>query len=137
MTSTLLVLLSQPQQPALFSAGAVPSLAASTVGGWRNLMQRQLHLSLGARVFGKGRVNVDGRLAAQLAHRTMEVALNGPALGLGQPEARHLYSGQVRWRFSRTLYALAEGGPLLCPQADGALRPAAHALLGLGVDRAR
>ena len=34
------------------------------------------------------------------------------------------------------LYALAEGGPLLFPEADGALRPGASATLGLGVDNA-
>jgi hypothetical protein len=60
------------------------------------LLQRHLSLSLGAEVFGWGRVDVDGRLAAQLAHRNLEVALSGLALGLGQPGARHLYSGQVR-----------------------------------------
>jgi hypothetical protein len=59
------------------------------------------------------------------------------ALGLGQPGARHLYSGQVRWRFGHKLYALAEGGTLLFPEADGALSPGAFASLGLGVDNAR
>ncbi|KFA87682.1 hypothetical protein Q664_46195 [Archangium violaceum Cb vi76] len=48
-----------------------------------------------------------------------------------------LYSGQVRWRFGHELYALAEGGTLLFPEADGALRPGAFASLGLGVDNAR
>jgi len=64
-------------------------------------------------------------------------AVGGLALGLGQPGARHLYSGQVRWRFGHKLYALAEGGTLLFPEADGALRPGAFASLGLGVDNAR
>jgi hypothetical protein len=101
------------------------------------LLQRHLSLSLGAEVFGWGRVDVDGRLAAQLANRNLEVALSGLALGLGQPEARHLYSGQVRWRFGGKLYALAEGGTLLFPKADGTLRSGAYASLGLGVDNAR
>ncbi|QRK14239.1 hypothetical protein JQX13_38400 [Archangium violaceum] len=61
----------------------------------------------------------------------------GDMLGLGQPGARHLYSGQVRWRFGHTLYALTEGGTLLFPNADGASRPGAYASLGLGVDNAR
>jgi hypothetical protein len=65
------------------------------------------------------------------------LALSGLALGLGQPGARHLDSGQVRWRFGHKLYALAEGGTLLFPRADGALRPGAFASLGLGVDNAR
>jgi len=32
------------------------------------------------------------------------------------------------------LYALAEGGPLLLPEAEGEVRPGASASLGLGVD---
>ncbi|EPX57104.1 hypothetical protein D187_006858 [Cystobacter fuscus DSM 2262] len=47
MTSTLLVLLSQAEQPAASSAGVVPALAASTVGRWSNLLQHHLSLSLG------------------------------------------------------------------------------------------
>jgi hypothetical protein len=88
-------------------------------------------------VFGWGRLDVDGRLAAQLANRDLEVALSGLALGLGQPGARHLYSGQVRWRFGHKLYGLAEGGTVLFPKPDGTLRPGAFASLGLGVDNAR
>jgi len=115
-------------------AEAVVAWDGVRLGG---LLQRHLYLSLGAEVFGWGRVDVDGRLAAQLAHRNLEVAVSGLALGLGQPGARHLYSGQVRWRFGHKLYALAEGGTLLFPEADGALRPGAFASLGLGVDNAR
>ena len=101
------------------------------------LLQRHLSLSLGAEVFGWGRVDVDGRLAAQLANRNLEVTLSGLALGLGQTGARHLVSGKVRWRLGDKLYALAEGGTPLFPEADGALRPGAFASLGLGVDNAR
>ncbi|WNG18261.1 hypothetical protein [Cystobacter fuscus] len=137
MTSKSLVLLSQAEQPAPSIAGAAPPLADSTAGRWRYLLQRYLSLSLGAEVFDWSRVDVDGRLAAQLAHRTVEVALGGLAQGLGQPEARHLYSGQVRWHFSGALYALAEGGTLLYLRADGVQRPDAYASLGLGVDHAR
>ena len=46
-------------------------------------------------------------------------------------------SGQVCWRFGHKLYALAEGGTLLYPKPDGALRPGAYASMGLGVDNAR
>ncbi|MGZ3457478.1 MAG: hypothetical protein ACXU86_03125 [Archangium sp.] len=115
-------------------AEAVVAWDGVRLGG---LLQRHLYLSLGAEAFSWGRVDVDGRLAAQLAHRNLEVALSGMALGLGQPGARHLYSGQVRWRFGHMLYALAEGGTLLYPKPDGALRPGAYASLGLGVDNAR
>jgi hypothetical protein len=129
-----------PQAQAPFPDGF--STYAEAVVAWDGvrlggLLQRHLSLSLGAEVFGWGRVDVDGRLAAQLANRNLEVALSGLALGLGQPGARHLYSGQVRWRFGHKLYALAEGGTLLFPRPDGALHPGAFASLGLGVDNAR
>lgn len=84
-----------------------------------------------------GRLSAPGTPGLPQAQAHLEVALNGLALGLGQPEARHLYSGQVRWRFGHKLYALAEGGTLLYPTPDGTLRPGAYASLGLGVDNAR
>ncbi|WP_239015214.1 hypothetical protein [Archangium violaceum] len=129
-----------PQAQAPFPNGF--STYAEAVVAWDGvrlggLLQRHLSLSLGAEVFGWGRVDVDGRLTAQLANRNLEVALNGLALGMGQPGARHLYSGQVRWRFGHKLYVLAEGGTLLFAEADGALRPGAFASLGLGMDNAR
>lgn len=114
-------------------AEAVVDWGGVRLGG---LPQRHLHLSLGAEVFGWGQVDVDGHLAVQLANRSVEVALNGLALDLGQPGTRHLYSGQVRWRFGGKLYALAQGGRLLYP-ADGTQRPGAYASLSLGVDNAR
>ncbi|PTL77549.1 hypothetical protein DAT35_42845 [Vitiosangium sp. GDMCC 1.1324] len=82
---------------------------------------------------------VDGGEAfgLNLGAPVLGVALNGRALGLGQPGARHLNSGQVRWRFGHKLSALAEGGTLLHPKPDGTLRPGAYASLGLGVDNAR
>lgn len=94
-------------------------------------------VSVGAEVFDWGRVDVDGRLAVQLAGRSLELALSGLALGVGQPGARYLYSGQVRWRLGGKLYVLGQGGTLLLPTAEGALRPGAFASLGLGVDNAR
>ncbi len=39
--------------------------------------------------------------------------------------------------FGHKLYALAEGGTLLYPRADGALHPGAYASLGMGVENAR
>ena len=102
--------------------------------GW---VQRHLHVSLGVEVFSWGRVDVDGRVALQLLERTLEVSVSGLARGLGQPGARHLYSGQVRWRFLGRLYALGGGGTLLFPTPEGTLRPGAFASLGLGVDDVR
>lgn len=102
--------------------------------GW---VQRHLHLSLGLEVFSWGRVDMDGRVAVQLLERTLELSVSGLARGLGQPGARHLYSGQVRWRFLGRLYALGGGGTLLFPTAEGTLRPGAFASLGLGVDDVR
>jgi hypothetical protein len=100
--------------------------------------QRHLHFSLATEVFSWGRVDVDGRLVAQLApHRRVEVALTALAMGAFQPGARYLYSGEARWRFGRWVYAVAQGGTLLFPSADGTLRPGAFASLGLGVDHAR
>ncbi len=118
------------------------SAYGEAVVGWDGvrlggLLQRHLHLSLGVEVFDWGRVDVDGRLAMQLAERSLEVAVSGLALGLGQPGARQVYAGQMRWRFASKLYVLGQGGTLLSPTARGELRPGAFAGLGLGVDHAR
>ncbi|NOJ83340.1 hypothetical protein, partial [Myxococcus xanthus] len=102
------------------------------------VLQRHLHLSMGAEAFSWGRVDVDGRLAVQLLHRNLEVAVKGLAVGMRQPGARYLASGEVRWRFlGGRLYALGQGGTLLYPTAEGPLRPGAFASLGMGVDNGR
>ena len=118
------------------------SVYGEAVVGWDavrlgGLRQRHLHLSLAMEAFTWGRVDVDGRLAAQLAERRVEVAVSALATGVGKPGARYLYSGEVRWRFGRWLYAVGQGGTLLFPAPDGALHPGAFASLGLGVDHAR
>lgn len=118
------------------------SAYGEAVVGWDGvrlggLLQRHLHLSLGVEVFDWGRVDVDGRLAVQLAERSLEVGVSALALGLGQPGARQVYSGQVRWRFAGMLYALGQCGTLLSPIAQGELRSGAFAAFGLGVDNAR
>lgn len=77
-------------------------------------------------------MDVDGRLAVQLADRSLEVVVSGQARGLGQPEARLLYSAEVRWRFGHALYALAQGGTQLYPGAEGTLRPVTFVSLGFG-----
>ncbi|QSQ17166.1 hypothetical protein [Myxococcus landrumensis] len=97
-----------------------------------------LKLSLGAEVFSWGRFDVDGRVAVQLFERSVEVALKGLAVGVGQPGARYLGSAEVRWRFlGGGFYATGTGGTLLFPTTEGALRPGAFASVGLGVDNAR
>ncbi|WP_395850103.1 hypothetical protein [Cystobacter fuscus] len=118
------------------------SVYGEAVMGWDavrlgGLRQRHLHLSLAAEAFTWGRVDVDGRLAVQLAERRVEVAVSALSVGVGKPEARYLYSGEVRWRFGEWLYALGQGGMLLFPAPDGTLRPGAFASLGMGVDHAR
>jgi len=118
------------------------SVYGEAVVGWDavrlgGLRQRHLSLSLAAEAFTWGRVDVDGRLAAQLAERRVEVAVSALAAGVGKPGARYVYSGEVRWRFGGWLYAVGQGGTLLFPTPDGALRPGAFASLGLGVDHVR
>ncbi|OJH38486.1 hypothetical protein BON30_24200 [Cystobacter ferrugineus] len=118
------------------------SVYGEAVVGWDavrlgGLRQRHLHLSLAVEAFTWGRVDVDWRLAVQLAERRVEVAVSALAAGVGRPEARYLYSGEVRWRFGGWLYAVGQGGTLLFPTPDGTLRPGAFASLGLGVDHAR
>jgi hypothetical protein len=118
------------------------SVYGEAVVGWDavrlgGLRQRHLHLSLGAEAFNWGRVDVDARLAAQLAERRVEVAASALAVGVGKPEARYLYSGEVRWHFAGWLYAVGQGGTLLFPTPEGTLRLGAFASLGLGVDHAR
>jgi len=107
---------------------------AEALGG---VLRRHLDFTLGVEAFTWGRVDVDGRAAVQLFHRRLEVAVEGLAVGLGQPGPRYLLSGEARWRFAGKLYALATGGTLLFPEAGGTLRPGAFASFGLGVDHAR
>ncbi|MCP3168848.1 hypothetical protein [Myxococcus qinghaiensis] len=102
------------------------------------LGQRHFRLTMGAEVFGWGRVDADGRLEVQAFRRNLTVAVGGLAVGAGQPGARYLVSGEARWRFlGGTLYAVGQGGTLLFPTAEGTLRPGAFASVGLGVDHAR
>ncbi|WP_021781304.1 hypothetical protein [Myxococcus hansupus] len=101
-------------------------------------LYRHLKLSLGAEAFSWGRFDVDGRVAVQLFERSLEVALKGLGVGMGQPGARYLGAAEVRWRFlGGKLYAMGTGGTLLFPTAEGTLRPGAFASVGLGVDNAR
>jgi len=130
-----------PLAQSSFPAGY--SVYAEAVVGWDavllgEVLQRHLHLSMGAEVFNWGRVDVDGRLTVQLLHRNLEVAVKGLAVGMRQPGARYLASGEVRWRFlGGRLYALGQGGTLLYPTGEGTLRPGAFASLGMGVDNGR
>ncbi|WP_254614694.1 hypothetical protein [Myxococcus sp. CA056] len=99
---------------------------------------KHLRLSLGAEAFFWGRFDVDGRVAVQLCERSLEVALKGLGVGMGQPGARYLGAAEVRWRFlGGKFYVLGTSGTLLFPTAEGALRPGAFASMGLGVDNAR
>ncbi|MCY1047653.1 hypothetical protein OV208_40520 [Corallococcus sp. bb12-1] len=102
------------------------------------LLQRHLRLSLSAEAFTWGRVDADVRMAVQLVHRTVEVALRGMAVGLRQPGTRYLASGEGRWRFlGGRVYALGQGGTLLTPTPEGKLRPGAFIAVGMGVDHVR
>lgn len=113
---------------------AVVGWDAVSYGG----LYKHLKLSLGAEAFSWGRFDVDGRIAVQLFERSLEVALKGLGVGMGQPGARYLGAAEVRWRFlGGTLYVMGTGGTLLFPAAEGALRPGAFASVGLGVDNAR
>ncbi|NOK06800.1 hypothetical protein HNV27_35620, partial [Myxococcus xanthus] len=101
-------------------------------------LYKHLKLSLGAEAFSWGRFDVDGRVAVQLFERSLEVALKGLGVGMGQPGARYLGAAEVRWRFlGGKLYAMGTGGTLLFPTAEGTLRPGSFASVGLGVDNAR
>ncbi|NPD26206.1 hypothetical protein HPP06_22565, partial [Corallococcus exiguus] len=101
-------------------------------------LSKHLKLSLGAEVFSWGRFDVDGRVAVQLFARSLEVALKGLGVGMGQPGARYLGAAEARWRLlGGKLYAIGTGGTLLFPTPDGTLRLGAFASVGLGVDNAR
>ncbi|QRK13924.1 hypothetical protein JQX13_34215 [Archangium violaceum] len=118
------------------------SVYGEAVVGWDAVryggLQRHLQLSLGAEAFTWGRFDVDGRVAVQLFGRSLEVAVKGLAMGMGQPGARYMGGAEVRWRlFGGHLYALGTGGTLLFPEGVGELRPGAFASMGLGVDNAR
>jgi hypothetical protein len=118
------------------------SLYAEAVVGWDSVryggLQKHLQLSLAAEAFTWGRFDVDGRLAVQLFGRSLEVAVKGLAVGMGQPGARYLGAAEVRWRFlGGLLYVLGTGGTLLFPEGMGSVRPGAFASMGLGMDNAR
>ncbi|MBZ4335846.1 hypothetical protein [Corallococcus sp. AS-1-12] len=118
------------------------SLQAEARVGWDAVdyrgLQRHLMVSLSAEAFSWGRLDADGRVAVQLLERSLEVAVKGLGVGLGQPGARYLGAAEARWRVMEgTLYAVATGGTLLFPVGDGTLRPGAFASVGLGVDNAR
>ncbi|WP_241759103.1 hypothetical protein [Pyxidicoccus parkwayensis] len=103
-----------------------------------DVLQRHLDFSLAIEAFNWGRVDLDGRVAAQLFNRNLEVAVKGLALGMGEPDPRYLASAEVRWRFlGGRFYALCQGGTLLVPTAEGTLRTGAFASVGMGVDNAR
>ncbi|RKH32722.1 hypothetical protein [Corallococcus sp. CA031C] len=102
------------------------------------VVQRHLLLMLGVEAFSWGRVDANGRLGVQLFQRDLEVALQAVAVGVGQPGARYLTAGEVRWRFLRgRLYAVAQGGTRLSPTEEGTLRPGSFASVGMGADNAR
>lgn len=119
------------------------SAFGEVVLGWDSvhlgdLVRRHLRLSLGVETFNWGRVDADGRLAVQLPGRDVEATVRGLAVGMGQPGARYLALGEVRWRFlGGCLYVMGQGGTLLYPTAEGRLRPGAFASVGMGVDNAR
>ncbi|AEI63081.1 hypothetical protein LILAB_05800 [Corallococcus macrosporus] len=132
---------SVPLAEAPFPAGA--SVHGEVILSWdavrlSGMRQRHLFLSLGVEAFSWGRVDVDGRVEAQLFHRNLTVGVGGLATAMGQPGARYVVSGEARWRFlGGNLYALGQGGTLLFPTPAGMLRPGAFAAVGLGVDNAR
>jgi len=118
------------------------SLYAEAQVGWDAVsyggLQKHLRLSLGAEAFTWARFDVDGRVAVQLFHRNLELAMKVLGVGMGQPGARYLGAAEVRWRLlGGKLYALGTGGTRLFPEAEGTLRPGAFASVGLGVDNAR
>ncbi|RKG75661.1 hypothetical protein [Corallococcus terminator] len=101
-------------------------------------LSKHLKLSLGVEAFNWGRFDVDGRVAVQFFARSLEVALKGLGVGMGQPGARYLGAAEARWRFlGGKLYTMGTGGTLLFPTPEGTLRPGAFASVGLGVDDAR
>ncbi|RKH21279.1 hypothetical protein D7V77_29620, partial [Corallococcus sp. CA041A] len=132
---------SVPQADAPFPDGA--SVYGEVILSWDSeglgvLGKRHFRLTMGAEAFNWGRVDVDGRLEAQVFHRDLTLAVGGLAAGAGQPGARVLVSSEARWRFlGGKLYAVGQGGTLLFPTPEGTLRPGAFAAVGLGVDNVR
>ncbi len=101
------------------------------------LVQRHLELSVAVEVFTWGRIDVEGRLAVQLFHRSIELGLRGLAMGLRKPGALYQGAGDLRWRFASRLYAVGQAGTQMYPTAGGMLHSGAFASIGLGVDNAR
>ncbi|QAT85482.1 hypothetical protein EJ065_3922 [Corallococcus coralloides] len=130
-----------PQADAPFPDGASAHgevILSWDAAGLGVLGKRHFRLTLGAEAFNWGRVDVEGRLEAQVFHRNLSVAAGGMAMGVGQPGARYVASSEARWRFLRgALYAVGQGGTLLFPTPEGTLRPGVFAAVGLGVDHVR
>ena len=82
------------------------SLYGEAVVGWDAVsyggLYRHLQLSLGAEAFTWGRFDVDGRVAVQLFERSLEVALKGLGVGMGNP-------GCVTWGRPKCAGASWEG----------------------------
>ena len=68
------------------------SLSGEAVVGWNAVsyggLWKHLQLSLGIEAFTWGRFDVDGRVAVQLFGRTLELAVKGLTVDMGQPGAR-------------------------------------------------
>ncbi|RKH79751.1 hypothetical protein D7Y21_33270, partial [Corallococcus sp. AB045] len=130
-----------PQADAPFPDGASAHgevILSWDAAGLGALGKRHFRLTVGAEFFNWGRVDVDGRLEAQVFHRNLTVAAGGVAMGMGQPGARYLASSEARWRIlNGALYAVGQGGTLLFRTPEGTLRPGAFAAVGLGVDHVR
>jgi hypothetical protein len=124
--------LAQERLPTGLAGAAELSLA---VGEERPDAGRLL-LSLAAQHFAFGRTDADLSLALQLPGGRASATLRALATGLGQSPRLSLQA-ELRVRLRPALYALAAGGSVHTPQADGRLAQGALGLLGLGMDFAR
>lgn len=109
--------------------------------GWDSLSlehgERELNLSLAAEAFSWGRVDADARVERRLLVRRLRLALRVAVEGLLQPRARHLITGEVRYRFRKRVYLMAQAGTVFFPLPGSGVHPSAFVSLGVGADYIR
>lgn len=111
-------------------AAAVGGTDAATLEG------EGLVASASAEYFTSGRTNVDASVQARVLNGRGAIGARFAAVGLGETP-RYVMTVEARYRFMPSMYALASGGNLYLPRADGTLQRGVVAAIGVGADFAR
>jgi hypothetical protein len=97
----------------------------------------QVNLALAFEAFSWGRVDAEARVELRPLRRRWFLAARGAVEGWKMPGARHLATGEVRYRVMKPLYVLLQGGTLFFVQPSTRALPATFITLGVGMDSIR